>query len=245
MSGKIELPVKCIKCEMEIKRIDLEDDVIPKKGEYINDLMGVGCGCVDKGIAPGILVEMINPSFVSASSEEEGTFHGYMCDGCLQELTDKKIIKEGPEEDKEGLIYGREGYENSDIAGKEKEKEELEQLRKEIMDKLKGKDVSLNQLFLDYGSNKLIGVSICDDWLDSREWINLLKEFKNVGSSDIVLVKVSDAGFTDVVSLRTSTIRIMINDPTVELMMGLMTPIVNLEPDSVDCHNEYIDAFFY
>jgi uncharacterized protein YlaI len=122
MNENMEMQVKCIKCEMEIKRIDLEDDVDPKKGEYINDIMGMGCGCVDKGVAPGILVEIINPSFVSASSEEEGTFHGYMCDGCLQELTDKKIIENGPEEDKEGMIYGREEYENSDMVGKEKER---------------------------------------------------------------------------------------------------------------------------
>jgi len=34
----MELKVKCIKCEMEIKRIDLEEDIEPKKGEYINDM---------------------------------------------------------------------------------------------------------------------------------------------------------------------------------------------------------------
>ena len=99
----LEPPVKCIKCEMEIKCIDLEEDE-PKKGEYANDL-AAGCGCVEKGIAPGILVELINPALVSFSSEEEGTFHGYMCDGCLQELRDKKIIEDGPEEDKEELIW--------------------------------------------------------------------------------------------------------------------------------------------
>lgn len=102
--------VKCVKCEKEIKRIDLEEDdqgnLIPiKKGEYVNDMAG-GCGCLEKGIAPGILVELINPSLASFSSEEEGTFHGYMCDGCLQELRDKRIIEDGPEKDKEELIWG-------------------------------------------------------------------------------------------------------------------------------------------
>jgi len=101
----LELPVKCIKCEMEIKHIDFEEDVDLKKGEYANDMAGSGCGCIEKGIAPGILVELINPSLVSFSSEEEGTFHGYMCDGCLKELRDKKIIENGPEEDKEELIW--------------------------------------------------------------------------------------------------------------------------------------------
>lgn len=99
----LELPAKCIKCEMEIKLIDLEEDE-PKKGEYTNDL-AAGCGCVEKGIAPGILVELINPSLVSFTSEEDGTFHGYMCDGCLAELWDKKIIGKGPEKDKEKLIW--------------------------------------------------------------------------------------------------------------------------------------------
>ena len=102
----MEQPVKCIKCELEIKKIDLEEDVEPKKGEYANDMMGSGCGCIDKGIASGILVELINPSLVSFSSEEEGTFHGYMCDACLQELRNKKIIEDGPEKDKEELIWG-------------------------------------------------------------------------------------------------------------------------------------------
>lgn len=101
----MELPVKCIKCEQEIKQIDLGEDE-PKKGEYANDMMGSGCGCIDKGIAQGILVELINPSLVSFSGEEEGTFHGYMCDCCLQELRDKKIVEDGPEEDKEELIWG-------------------------------------------------------------------------------------------------------------------------------------------
>ncbi len=105
----MELKVKCIKCEMEIKKVDLEEDdkgnLIPlKKGEYSNDMMA-GCGCIDKGIAPGILVEMINPSLVSFGDDECGTFHGYMCDGCLQELRDKKIIVDGPNKDKEELMY--------------------------------------------------------------------------------------------------------------------------------------------
>lgn len=110
MSKNMKLPVKCIKCELEIRRIDLEDEEedAPKKGEYVNDLMGMACGSPDKGVAPGILVEIINPSIVSASSEKEGTFHGYMCDGCLRELQDKKIVEDGPEEDKDGLIFGRE-----------------------------------------------------------------------------------------------------------------------------------------
>lgn len=121
----MEKKVKCIKCEMEIKKVDLEEDdkgkLIPlKKGEYANDMMGTGCGCMDKGIAPGILVEMINPSLVSFADEEEGTFHGYMCDGCLQELQDKKIIERGPEEDKDDLMYGTEPYENGDIIHKVK-----------------------------------------------------------------------------------------------------------------------------
>lgn len=243
MSKKMELPVKCIKCEMEIKRIDLEDDVVPKKGEYINDIMGMGCGCVDKGIAPGILVEMINPSFVSASSEEEGTFHGFMCDGCLQELTDKKIIKDGPEEYKKRLIYGREGYENSDILRKVPE-EELRELRNKIIAEYEGKDVSLNQLLLDYGSNELVDVSIPDGPLDCGEWKDLLERVKKIGSSDITLVKVSEAGFVDAVSLKTHKIRIMITDPTVELMMRLMEIIVDLEPYSADCQNGYIEVVF-
>jgi hypothetical protein len=101
----MELKAKCIKCENEIKRIDFEEDIQPKKGEYIDD-MSCGCAGVEKGIAPGILVELINPSLASISGEEEdGTFHGYMCDGCLQELRDKKIIEDGPEKDKEELIW--------------------------------------------------------------------------------------------------------------------------------------------
>lgn len=49
------------------------------------------------------MVEIINPSIVSFTTEEEGTFHGYMCDGCLIELQDKKIIEAGPEKNKEEL----------------------------------------------------------------------------------------------------------------------------------------------
>lgn len=100
----LELPVKCIKCETEIKRIDYEENE-PKKGEYVNDIIDFDSpGCIGKGIAPGILVELINPSLVSLSSEEEETFHGYMCDGCLQELCDKKIIEDGPDKDKKAFI---------------------------------------------------------------------------------------------------------------------------------------------
>ena len=104
---KVEIPVKCIKCEMEIKCIDLEEDVEPKKGEYVSDIVDFDSpGCIGKSIAPGILVELINPTFISISSEEEATFHGYLCDGCLQELRDKKLIEEGPEKDNEEMIWG-------------------------------------------------------------------------------------------------------------------------------------------
>lgn len=102
---KINVPVKCMKCEMEIKTIFLEDEDEPKKGEYANYVPSGGCGCVEEGKAPGILVEIINPA-MECFFEESGTFHGYLCDGCLQELRDKKIIEDGPEEDKEDLIYG-------------------------------------------------------------------------------------------------------------------------------------------
>ncbi len=101
----LELPAKCIKCENEIRRIEFEEDVESKKGEYVSDLIDFGSpGCIGQSIAPGILVELINPTFISISSEEEATFHGYLCDGCLQELRDKKIIEDGPDKDKKAFI---------------------------------------------------------------------------------------------------------------------------------------------
>lgn len=110
----IDLPAKCIKCENEIKRIDFEEDVEPKKGGYINDVIDFDSpGCVGKNIAPGILVELINPSIIPLSSEEEATFHAYICDRCLQELCDKKIIEEGPDEDKEAFLQCVFGYQDS------------------------------------------------------------------------------------------------------------------------------------
>ncbi len=100
----LDLPVKCIKCENEIKRVDFEEDE-PKKGEYVNGIMDFeSAGCIGKSISPGTLVELINPSLASFSTEEEATFHGYMCDGCLKELQDKKIIEEGPDKDEKAFL---------------------------------------------------------------------------------------------------------------------------------------------
>lgn len=101
----IELPVKCIKCEQEIKKIEFDENVEIKKGEYVNEAIDFDSpGCIGKMITPGILVEMVNPALINISSEEESTFHGYMCDGCLKELQDKKIIEDGPDKDKKMFL---------------------------------------------------------------------------------------------------------------------------------------------
>ena len=101
----LDIPVICIKCENEIKKIDFDEDNPPKKGEYINDMIDFDApGCEGKSISPGILVELINPSLATISSEEEATYHGYICDGCLQELQDKKIIEDGPDKDKKAFL---------------------------------------------------------------------------------------------------------------------------------------------
>lgn len=120
--------------------------------------------------------------------------------------------------------------------------EPLEKLRKEIIAKFEGKNVSLNQLLSEYGSNKLVDVSVGqpDSPFDYGGWREQLQTFNKAGASDIVLMEVSEAGFEDVISLQTSTIRIIVSEPTTELM----SVIENLEPDSIDYKKGYIELFF-
>ena len=125
-------------------------------------------------------------------------------------------------------------------------KEGLEQLRKEIMAKFEGKDVSLIQLLLEYGCNEMIDVSVGepDSPFDYGKWKDQLKKFRDAGASDIILVEVSEGGYDDVVSLQTSTIRITVCDQTTKLLTELMMVIEDIKPDSVDYRNGYIEAFF-
>lgn len=125
-------------------------------------------------------------------------------------------------------------------------KEELEQLRKEIIAKFEGKDVSLIQLFSEYGYNELIDVSVGnpDSPFDYGRWKDQLKRFRESGAYDIVLVDISEGGYDDVVSLQTSTIRIIVCDQNTKLLTELMMAIEDLEPDSIDYRNGYIEAFF-
>jgi hypothetical protein len=118
----------------------------------------------------------------------------------------------------------------------------LEKLRKEIVAKFEGKNVSLNQLLSEYGSNELVDVSVGqpDSPFDYGGWKEQLQMFNKAGVSDIVLMEVSEAGFADVISLQTSIIRIIVSEPTTELMLF----IENLEPDSVDYKKGYIELFF-
>lgn len=118
----------------------------------------------------------------------------------------------------------------------------LEELRKEIIAKFEGKNVSLNQLLLEYGSNKLVDVSVGepDSPFDYGRWKVQLETFKKAGVSDIVLINVSEGGYGDVISLQTSTIRLIVSEPTTKLMKD----IENLRPDSIDYQKEYIELFF-
>ncbi len=131
------------------------------------------------------------------------------------------------------------------VVRKESE-EKLEQLRKEIIVKFEGKDVSLTQLLLDYGSNELVDVSVGepDSPFDYGGWKDQLKRFKEIGSSDIILVKISEGGYSDVVSLQTSMIRIIVSDPTVKSITDLMKVIEDLNPDYISYHDGYIEALF-
>lgn len=120
--------------------------------------------------------------------------------------------------------------------------EYLEKLRKEIITRFEGKNVSLNQLLSEYGSNKLVDVSVGqpDSPFDYGGWKEQLQTFNKAGASDILLVEVSESGFADVISLETSTIRLMVSEPTA----ALMKEIENLEPDSIHYQKGYIELFF-
>lgn len=120
--------------------------------------------------------------------------------------------------------------------------DQLEELRKEIIAKFAGKNISLNQLLLEYGSNELIDVSVGepDSPFDYGRWKDQLETFKKAGASDIVLVNVSEGGYGDIISLQTSTIRLIISEPTTQLMKE----IENLKPDSIDYQKGYIELFF-
>lgn len=124
--------------------------------------------------------------------------------------------------------------------------EELKHLRNEIIAKFEGKNVSITQLLLEYGPNELFDVSVGepDNQFEYGRWKDLLEEFRKVGASDIILVEVSEGGYVDVVSLQTSTIRIIVSDLTIKSLTRLMILIENLNPDSLEYENEYIEAFF-
>jgi hypothetical protein len=125
--------------------------------------------------------------------------------------------------------------------------EELEELRKQIIAEFFGEyNVSLNQLLAEYGSNELVdvGVGEPDSPFDHGGWKDQLKRFKNAGAIDIVLMDASDSGYADVISLQTSTIRIIFVEPTTKSLTESMKIIEDLDPDSIYHGEGYIELFF-